>query len=94
MEDVATDLGSISLGKLFALLVWDAADPARSLRVTTTKSLVTEASVAVLVPVILVSALSVGGTVFSTDVLLICKISASFLHCVLLCITSEADVIN
>ena len=92
---VVTDVGSVdSLRELFALLGWDTADPVRSLRVTTTKSLVTLAIVAVLVLVILVSTLSVGGTLFSKDALLICKISELSPQLVLLCIISEDDVIN
>jgi hypothetical protein len=92
---VVTDVGSVdSLRELFALLGWDNPDPVRSLRVTTTKSLVTLATVAVFVLVIHVSALSVGGIIFSMDALLICKISEVSPQFVLLCIISEADVIN
>ena len=92
---VTEGLGSDgSLRELLALLPWDTVDPVTSLRVTTTKSLVTEASVVVFVLVILVSALSVGGAVLSQDTLRICKISALSLQFVLLWITSEADVIS
>ena len=97
MEGVAVTVGLVSDGslrELLALLPWDTVDPVTSLRVTTTKSLVTEANVVVFVLVILVSALSVGGTVLSQDTLRICKISALSLQLVLLCITSEADVIS
>ena len=82
-----------TIGEVLALLVWDTAD-CRSLNVTITKSLVTEATVAVLVPVILVSALSVGGTVLSSDILLVCRLSTPSIRVALLCITSEADVIS
>ena len=92
---VVTDTGLVdSPRELFALFGWDTADPVRSLRVTTTKSLVTLASVDVFVLVILVSTLSVGGTIFSTEDLLICKRSELSSQFVLVCIISEADVIN
>ena len=91
---VVTDTGSVdSPRELFALFGWDTADPVRSLRVTTTKSLVTLASVDVFVLVILVSTLSVGGTIFSREDLL-CKRSELSPQFVLVCIISDDDVIN
>ena len=96
---VVTDLWSEdSLRAKFALFGWDTDDPVTSLSVTTTKSLVTLAKVAVFVPVILVSTLSVGGTILSMDVLLFCRLifdcNEFSLQFVLLCITSDAEVIN
>jgi hypothetical protein len=85
VEGVAVTVGLVSDGslrELLALLPWDTVDPVTSLRVTTTKSLVTEPS-AVFVSVILLSALSVGGAVLSQDTLRICRISPLSLQFVL-----------